>query len=171
MAKKRAVRRKTTHKMVHVGPDRRAEGESFADVREKPGRFFVSVSLVNLRTVKVYDIIDRTSDFYFKVDGGKAWKSRVPNKGTFQLRENQDLRMEKNQLTLWSELVKFDEDDEKVVQVRVQLREQDPARKDKTLAEETYEIKCPMRTKYVILQTPDEKTKAKLRLYAAKTLA
>jgi hypothetical protein len=162
MAKKR------TRRMVRVAVDKHAKGESFKKELEKSGRYMVGISVISLKTIGKYDI-DRTSEFYFLVDGGKTFKNRVPGKGCIELRENQVFNAKSDPFTLWSEFVKFKRGDEKVIKVKVQLKEEDLGI-DSTLGEQTFEIKCPSKTEYVILNSKDEKTKAKLKIYSKSTV-
>jgi hypothetical protein len=46
---------------------------------------------------------------------------------------------------------------------------EDPG-KDMVLVKKTFEIKCPSKTRYEILESKDGKTKAKLKIFAKKTL-
>ena len=155
-------------KKVKVHVNKHAEGESFAKELEKSGRYMVGIALESLKTITHYDVVNRTSEFYFLVDGGKMFRSRVPNKGNIELRENQTFECKSDDLTLWSEFTKFKEGEEKVVKVTIQLKEESPGI-DAVISEATYEIKCPDETKYVILDSKDGKTKAKLKIYSKKT--
>jgi hypothetical protein len=160
--------RRPARRLVRVTVDKHAEGESFAKELEKAGRYWAGISLVSLKTIGRYDL-DKQSEFYFLVDGGKLFKNRVPNKGTIQLRENQDFQSKSDNLTLWSEFVTFKANEEKVVKIKIQLKEEDPGL-DPTLGEQEFIIKCPQETEYVILNSKDEKTKAKLKVYSHKTV-
>ena len=76
-------------KRVYVkGAKTHAKGESFkADERE---RFQVSIDLMSLKTLKDYDIMGWRGEFYFKVDGEKALKTRFPDVGTIKLQRNEE---------------------------------------------------------------------------------
>lgn len=154
---------------VKVPVNKKAKGESFSKELEKSGRYMVGIALESLKTVGKYDLLNRTNEFYFRVDSTGVFRTRVPNKGCIELRENQAFLGKSDKLTLWSEFVKFKKDEERKVKVEVQLREEDPG-KDEVLAKKTFEIKCPSATRYEVLQSKDGLTKAKLKIYAKKTL-
>ncbi len=65
--------------------------------------------------------------------------------------------------------MKFTKEEDKVIEVEVQFREEDPC-KDSVLAKKKFKIKCPTTTTYKILQSKDGKTKDKLKIFAKKTL-
>ena len=152
---------------VKTSKNTHAEGENFSEELERKGRYMVGISLVSIKTIGKHDV-DRTSEFYFKADAGEARKSRIPNKGCIELRMNQEFIAKSDQFTIWSEFIQFKDGDEKVVRVKVQLRDNDPLIDDR-LAEENFEIKCPSKTEYVILQDKKGITKAKLKIFAKKT--
>lgn len=154
---------------VKVPVNKHAKGESFSKELEKFGRYMVGISLESLKTVGKYDLLNRTNEFYFRVDSSGVFRTRVPNKGCIELRENQSFLAKSDKLTLWSEFVKFKKDEDKKVIVEVQLREEDPG-KDSVLAKKKFTIKCPSNTAYEVLQSKDGLTKAKLKIYAKKTL-
>ncbi|WP_457557783.1 hypothetical protein [Candidatus Harpocratesius sp.] len=154
---------------VKVPINKKAKGESFSKELEKSGRYMIGITLESLKTVGKYDLMNRTNEFYFRVDSKGVFHTRVPNKGCIELRENQAFLGKSDKLTLWSEFVKFKKDEERVVEVEIQMREEDPG-KDQILAKKTFTIKCPSATKYEILQSKDGLTKAKLKIYAKKTL-
>lgn len=156
-------------KVVNVPVNKKAEGESFAKELEKMGRYMVGMALVSLKTIGHYDTLDRTSEFYFFVDGGKVFKRRVPDRGEIQLRENQSFEAKTDDFTLWCEFVQFQANEEKVLKIKVALMEADPG-VDEKLGEAEFTIKCPSETDYVILDSKDGKTKAKFKIYAKKTL-
>lgn len=156
-------------KKIRVPVNKRAKGESFSKELEKFGRYIVGISLESLKTVGKYDLANRTNEFYFRVNSTGVFRTRVPNKGNIELRENQAFLSKSNKLTLWSEFVKFKKDEEKIIEVEIQLREEDPG-KDSVLVKKTFKIKCPTTTKYEILESKDGKTKAKLKIFAKKTL-
>lgn len=155
-------------RVVNVAVNKHAEGESFAKELEKKGRYVFGIALESLKTVGRYDL-DRTNEFYFLVDGGKIFKRRVPDRGEIELRENQVFECKSDDFTLWSEFRTFKDGDEKVVKIKVYLKEADPGL-DQTIGEQEYTIKCPQETEYVILDSNDGKTKAKLKIYAKRTL-
>jgi hypothetical protein len=155
-------------RVVNVPIDKHAEGESFSKELEKTGRYMVGMALVSLKTVGRYDL-DRTSEFYFMVDGGKIFRRRIPDRGNIELRENQVFEAKTDEFTLWCEFITFKTDQEKILKIKVQLKESDPGIDD-MLGEAEYTIKCPQETEYVILDSKDGKTKAKFKIYAKKTL-
>jgi hypothetical protein len=155
-------------KVVNVPINKHAEGESFAKELEKTGRYMFGIALESIKTVGRYDV-DRTNEFYFMVDGGKVFKRRVPDRGEIQLRENQVFECKSDDLTLWSEFRTFRDDEEKVAKITIFLKESDPGL-DQTLGEQEYTIRCPQETEYVILDSKDGKTKAKLKIYSKRTL-
>lgn len=157
-------------RVVNVAVDKHAEGESFSKEMEKKGRYMVGIALESLKTITHYDTLDRTSEFYFEVEGGKLWKKRVPDKGVIELRENQVFESKSNDFTMWCEFITFKEGEDKVVPITIRLREEDPGSKDELLGEITIKIKCPQETDYMILDSKDGKTKAKLKIFAKKTL-
>ncbi len=156
-------------KKIKVAVNKHAKGESFSKELEKFGRYIVGISLESLKTVGKYDLANRTNEFYFRIDSSSVFRTRVPNKGNIELRENQAFLSKSDKLTLWSEFVKFKKEEEKIVTVEIQLREEDPG-KDTVLVKKTFEIKCPSKTRYEILESKDGKTKAKLKIFAKKTL-
>ena len=86
------------------------------------------------------------------------------------------IKVQKNQsftskadMTLWSEFKTVRTGKENVLNLKVELREQDKLKKDKTIAEQAFEIKLPSKTAYIILQDEKENTKAKLRIQATRT--
>ena len=148
--------------------DTSAKGQNFKKEDELYERFMVGVSLISLKTIGKHDLVNRTNEFYFKADGGKAVKSRTPDIGTINLRENQVFEARSDQFTIWSEFAQFRQNEEKVVNVTVELREQDVGRDDR-LGKEQLTIKCPQKTDYMILQDKKGETKAKLKIYAKET--
>lgn len=153
---------------VKVAVNKKAEGESFSKELEKRGRYMVGICLESLKTIGRYDV-DKTGEFYFLVDGGKLFRSRIPDKGNIELRENQVFESRSDTFTLWSEFVTFKDEEDKVVKINIQLKESDPGVDDK-LADQDFTIKCPQETEYVMLESKDGKTKAKLKIYAKKTI-
>ncbi len=154
---------------VKVPINKSAKGESFRKELEKSGRYMVGVALESLKTVGKYDTLDRTNEFYFRIDADNVFRTRIPNKGCIELRENQSFLAKSDKLTLWSEFIKFKKEEEKLVQVKIELREEDPL-KDSVLVKKIIKIKCPSRTSYEVLTSKDGKTKAKLKIYAKSTL-
>ena len=156
-------------RLVH-GPGKHAKGESFSKEKERRGRYVVGVSLVSLKTIGRYDV-DRRNEFYFKVDGGKTFKNRVPNRGNIELRENQTFVVKSDDITLWSEFARFKDGDEKIIRVSIELREDDPlkAGKIEKIGSIDLAIKCPSKTDYIMLDSDDGETKAKLKVYAKET--
>ncbi|UYP48746.1 hypothetical protein NEF87_005031 [Candidatus Lokiarchaeum ossiferum] len=153
---------------VKVPVNKSAKGESFKKELEKFGRYIVGISLESLKTVGKYDLTNRTNEFYFRVNSDGVLRTRVPNKGCIELRENQAFLSKSDKLTLWSEFVRFKKDEERFVEVEIQMREEDPG-KDSVLAKKNFKIKCPSKTMYEILQSKDGKTKAKFKIYAKQT--
>jgi len=156
-------------KRIKVAVNKHAKNESFAKELEKHGRYIVGISLESLKTVGKYDLTNRTNEFYFRIDSSSVFRTRIPNKGNIELRENQAFLSKSDKLTLWSEFVKFKKEEEKIVRVEIQLREEDPGI-DTVLAKKKFEIKCPSKTKYEILESKDGKTKAKLKIFSKVTL-
>ena len=131
-------------------------------------RFFVSIELVSLKTLKDYDLLGVVGEFYFKIDGGKLFKSRFPDKGEIKLQKNQSFTS-KADLSLWSQFITVRTGKKSTVEIEVILREMDHLKKDTTIASKKFEIKLPSKTAYIILDDEDENTKAKLRIQASKT--
>lgn len=123
---------------------------------------------MSLKTLKDYDILGWRGEFYFKVDGPKVFKSRFPNKGTIKLQRNQEFTSRAD-MSLWSQFKTVRADESAIETIKVILREKDHMKKDEVIAEQTYEIKLPSKTQYVILQDEKERTKAKLRIQASRT--
>lgn len=123
---------------------------------------------MSLKTLKDYDTLGRVGEFYFKIDGDKAFKARWPDKGVIKLQKNQEFTS-KSDMSLWSEFRTVRTGQEKTVKLTVYLREQDHLKKDTEIAKQTFEIKLPNPTEYIILQDKDEKTKAKLQIMSVKT--
>jgi len=118
--------------------------------------------------MKDYDILGWRGEFYFKVDGPKVFKARFPNKGTMKLQRNQEFTSRVD-MSLWSQFKTVKVDQPNTQPIKVILRERDYLKKDHTVCEETFDIKLPSKTQYVILQDEKEKTKAKLRIQATRT--
>jgi hypothetical protein len=147
-----------------------AKDQSFKQdqVGEEKERYLISIELMSLKTLKDYDIFGWRGEFYFKVDGEKMFKARWPNKGTIKLQRNQEFTS-KADMSLWSQFKTLHVNDPNLIKVTVILRERDHLKKDKSVAEQEFEIKLPSKTQYVILQDEDENTKAKLRIQATRT--
>lgn len=154
------VKGKKTH-----AEDERFEQDNVGDEKE---RFQVNIDLISLKTIKDYDILGRVGEFYFKIDGEKAFKSRFPHKGVIKLQRNQTFTT-KADMTLWSQFKTIRTGEDATVNVKVILREKDRLKKDETVAEQEFNIKLPQKTDYVILQDEEENTKAKLRIQSTKT--
>jgi hypothetical protein len=154
------------------GKKTHAKDESFDqdNVGEEKERFFVSIELVSLKTLKDYDIFGWVGEFYFKSDGEKniPVKSRFPDAGVIKLAKNQNFTSRAD-MTLWSQFETIRVGEEKTVPVTIELREKDHLKKDTVIAKETFEVELPHKTKYVILQDEDEDTKAKLRIQSTRT--
>ncbi|MFX0042556.1 MAG: hypothetical protein ACFE8L_06560 [Candidatus Hodarchaeota archaeon] len=123
---------------------------------------------MSLKTLKDYDILGWRGEFYFKMDGPKVFKARFPNKGTIKLQKNQEF-VSRADMSLWSQFKTVRVEDPAVETIKVILREKDHLKKDQVVAEETFQIKLPSKTQYVILQDEKERTKAKLRIQATRT--
>ena len=147
-----------------------AKNQSFEQdqVGEEKERYLINISLMSLKTLKDYDVFGWRGEFYFKCDGEKLFKARWPNKGTIKLQRNQEFTS-KADMSLWSQFKTVRAEESTVILVKVILREKDPLKKDQEIASQEYEIRLPMKTKYVILQDDKEKTKAKLRIQATRT--
>ncbi len=154
------VKGKKTH-----AEDERFEQDNVGDEKE---RFQVNIDLISLKTIKDYDILGRVGEFYFKIDGEKAFKSRFPHKGVIKLQRNQTFTT-KADMTLWSQFKTIRTGEDATVNVNVILREKDRLKKDETIAEQEFNIKLPQKTDYVILQDEEENTKVKLRIQSTKT--
>ncbi|MHA1490668.1 MAG: hypothetical protein ACTSRI_13550 [Promethearchaeota archaeon] len=152
------------------GKKTHAKGETFKqdNVGKEKERFQVSIDLMSLKTLKDYDSFGRVGEFYFKIDGDKALKARFPNKGVIKIQKNQSFTS-KADMTLWSEFKTIRTGKNNVLNLKVELREQDKLKKDKTIAEQAFEIKLPSKTAYIVLQDEEENTKAKLRIQATRT--
>lgn len=72
-------------------------------------------------------------------------------------------------MSLWSQFKTIHVNDPDILKIKVILRERDHLKKDHTVCEQTFEIKLPSKTQYVILQDKKENTKAKLRIQATRT--
>jgi hypothetical protein len=72
-------------------------------------------------------------------------------------------------MSLWSQFKTVKAEEPAVEKIKVILREMDHMKKDKSVAEQEFEIKLPSKTQYVILQDEKENTKAKLRIQATRT--
>jgi hypothetical protein len=154
-------------KRVYVkGAKTHAKDESFkADERE---RFQVSIDLMSLKTLKDYDIMGWRGEFYFKVDGEKALKTRFPDVGTIKLQRNEEFTS-KSDMNLYTQFKTLSTGEKNTVEAIVELREKDRLKKDQVVAKQKFEIKLPQKTEYVILQDKKEQTKAKLRLRSVRT--
>ncbi|MHA1792807.1 MAG: hypothetical protein ACTSVI_09200 [Promethearchaeota archaeon] len=152
------------------GKKTHAKGESFKkdSVGTEKERYQVSVDLISLKTLKDYDTFGWAGEFYFKVDGDKAFKARWPNKGEIKLQRNQEFTA-KSDMSLWSEFRTVKTGEKSTIKLTVYLREMDHLKKDQLIAKETFEIKLPQKTSYIILQDKKEQTKAKLRIMSVKT--
>ena len=93
-------------KRIKVAVNKHAKGESFSKELEKYGRYIVGISLESLKTVGKYDLMNRTNEFYFRVDSSSVLRTRVPNKGNIELRENQSFLSKSDKLTLRSIRIK-----------------------------------------------------------------
>jgi len=137
-------------------------------VGEEKERYFISIDLMSLKTLKDYDLLGWRGEFYFKVDGPKVFKARWPNKGTVKLQRNQEFTSRAD-MSLWSQFKTVRVDKPAIENIKIILRERDHLKKDYTVAELDLEIKLPSKTQYVILQDDKEKTKAKLRIQASRS--
>ena len=137
-------------------------------VGEEKERYFISIDLMSLKTLKDYDILGWRGEFYFKVDGPKVFKARWPNKGTVKLQRNQEFTSRAD-MSIWSQFKTVRVDKPAVENIKVILREMDHLKKDHTVAELDLQINLPSKTQYVIIQDDKENTKAKLRIQASRT--
>ncbi|TFF99577.1 MAG: hypothetical protein EU541_04520 [Promethearchaeota archaeon] len=152
------------------GKKTHAKDESFEqdNVGEEKERFQVSIDLISLKTLTDEDI-GFTGEFYLKADGpDNVFKSRYPHAGEIKLAKNQTFTS-KADMNVWSQFETVRRGEESDVKIKIELREKDPLRKDEVIAEETYSISLPQKTKYVVLQDKDEQTKAKLRIQSTRT--
>ena len=147
-----------------------AKDQSFEQdqLGEEKERYLISIDLMSLKTLKDYDIMGWRGEFYFKADGPKMIKTRFPNKGFIKLQRNQNFTS-KADMNIWSQFKTVKAGKEAVERVNIFLREQDHMKRNDTIAEETYEIILPSKTRYVVLQDDKEQTKAKLRIQASRT--
>ncbi|MBD3185182.1 hypothetical protein GF325_00025 [Candidatus Bathyarchaeota archaeon] len=143
-----------------------AKGEGFSKELERKGRYFVTIGLVSLGTIKDYDLGHRGSEFYFKV-GTIPHVNRVPQRGTIRLQKNQTFTTRQD-MSLWNEFIQLKTGDEKDFSIKVGLYERDPNRDD-VIAKDNIVIKLGAPTEYIILQSDDGNTKAKLKVSATKT--
>ncbi len=148
-----------------------AKDQSFEQdqVGEEKERYFISIELMSLKTMKDYDILGWRGEFYFKVDSeDKVFKARWPNKGEIKLQRNQEFTS-KADMSIWSQFITVRADESIILPIKVILREKDPLQKDSNIAKQEFEIRLPQKTEYVILQDEKENTKAKLRIQATRT--
>ncbi len=138
------------------------------NVGKEKERFQISIDLMSLKTLKDYDAFGRVGEFYFKIEGDKVLKSRFPDKGVIKLQKNQSFTS-KADMNLWTQFETIRTNEENVLTIKVEMREQDHLKKDSVIAEQEFEIKMPEPTKYIILQDKDENTKAKLRIQSTRT--
>jgi len=77
-------------KIYVKGKKTHAKGETFKhdNVGKEKERFHISVNLMSLKTIKDYDVVGWVGEFYFRVDGPKALKSRFPFKGVIKLKKD-----------------------------------------------------------------------------------
>ncbi|MHA1682258.1 MAG: hypothetical protein ACTSUE_15075 [Promethearchaeota archaeon] len=143
-----------------------AKGEGFAKELERKGRYFLSIGLVSIGTIKDYDIGNRGSEFYFKV-GSIPYTNRVPQKGEIMLQKNQTFTT-KQDMSLWNEFIQLEKGDTKQYKIKIGLYERD-IDKDDTIAKKELVINLGQPTQYIILQSKDGKTKAKLKISASTT--
>ncbi|TXT61281.1 MAG: hypothetical protein BAJALOKI2v1_40075 [Promethearchaeota archaeon] len=162
--------RKIGRRVYVKGKKTHAEDERFEqdNVGEEKERFQVNIDLVSLKTIKDYDILGRVGEFYFKVDGEKAFKTRFPHKGVIKLQRNQTFTT-KADMSLWNQFKTVKTGEDASVKVKVILREKDHLKKDETVAEQEFNISLPQKTDYVILQDDEENTKVKLRIQSTRT--
>ena len=69
---------------VHMVKDTSAKGQNFKE-KEYRERYLVGITLISIKTIAKHDLLDRTNNFYFKANSGKAVKTRIPDKGTINL--------------------------------------------------------------------------------------
>ncbi|MHA1988286.1 MAG: hypothetical protein ACW98D_16745 [Promethearchaeota archaeon] len=152
------------------GKKTHAKGETFTqdNVGEEKERFLISLDLISLKTRKDYDAFGRVGEFYFKVDGPKLFKARLPNKGVIKLQKNQSFTS-KADLSLWNQFKTVRKGEEVVEHIKVIIREMDHLKKDQTVAEQDIEINLPQQTDYIVVQDADENIKAKIRVQATRT--
>ena len=135
---------------------------------EEKERFQISVDLISLKTLTDEDI-GFTGEFYFKTDGpDNVFKARYPHAGEIKLAKNQTFTS-KADMSVWSQFETIRRGEKKPITLKVELREKDPLRKDEVIAEQEIKIDLPEKTRYIILQDKDEKTKAKLRIQSTRT--
>ena len=102
-------------RLYKMGRDTHAKDETFE--YEKRQRYYVTLSLISLKTLKDYDI-GRGGEFYFKVK--RSWKRRrVPDRGEIFLMENQTFTARQD-FTLWTEFLELDQGDDKDIEIAIQ---------------------------------------------------
>ncbi|MHA1784841.1 MAG: hypothetical protein ACTSVY_01165 [Candidatus Helarchaeota archaeon] len=131
-------------------------------------RYQLNIGLVSIRTLKDYDI-GWTAEFYFRT-GKRPYVSRIPNKGVIQLEKNESFEPRDNDISLFTEFVKLKSGDSMKRKIPVKLFERDILKKDQKIIDEEVEINLASnKSKYVIIQSKDQNTKVKLRVYGGRT--
>ena len=154
MGKRIYVKGKRTH----------AAGEGF-DELEKKNRYMVRVDLVSLKTIKKRDIAG-TTEFYFKT-GSLPHVNRVPAKGTVNLMINQSFTTQER-INLWTEFLQLKKGDKRIYKLPVKLYDRD-LDKDDLIAKIELEIKLGAPGDYIMLESKDGKTEAKLYVAGVET--
>ncbi|MHA1299208.1 MAG: hypothetical protein ACTSO9_07235 [Candidatus Helarchaeota archaeon] len=144
-----------------------AKGQDF-ELRRKD-RYLINISLVSLKTLKDYDILSKTGEFYFKIGAGVRY-IRAPNKGYIQIHEYDSFEPRQSDFSLYTEFLTLKRGDKKEKKIRIRLCERDVGKKDDTVFDETLKIKLlTSDTDYIVLEDKDKKTKAKIKVRAART--
>ncbi|MFX1274239.1 MAG: hypothetical protein ACFFBP_21740 [Promethearchaeota archaeon] len=152
------------------GKKTHAPGERFTqdNVGKEKERYHISVELMSLKTLKDYDIAGWVGEFYLRVDGPKALKSRFPFKGVIKLKKEQTFTS-KADMNIWSQFKTVRTGEESFQKLTLILREKDHLKKDQTIAKMDITIDLPSQTQYIILEDKEGNTKAKLRIQAMRT--
>ena len=146
-----------------MGRDTHAKGETFE--HEKRDRYYVTVSLLSLKTLEDYDI-GKGGEFYFKAK--RSWKGRrIPDRGEIYLMQNQVFTARQD-FTLWTEFIKLEQGDSKDIELEVALYERD-YKWDKKVFEIDIPITLGRKTRYIILEDTEGNTKAKVKVSATRT--
>ena len=149
------------------GKKTHAKGQDF-ELRRKD-RYQINVALVSLKTLKDYDMITKTGEFYFKIGTGIRY-IRVPNKGYIQIYEQDSFEPGQNDFSLYTEFLTLKHGEERKEKIRVRLYERDVGKKDDCVFDRQLPIDLrASETEYIVLEDDDKKTKAKIRVRSSRT--
>ncbi len=152
-------------RVVTIGKNTHAKGETFAIEKDREGRYAIIISLESLKTLKTYDL-GHEGEFYFKIKR-EGHDRRAPDRGEILLMENQVFSARQD-FTLWTEFIKLEHGDEKAIEVEIGLFERDPL-VDKKIFERKIPVKLGAQTDYSILEDDKKQTKAKIKVSALRT--